>query len=425
MAAARPRTIEAPAALKRMVAGDPHLVRLLAGLNDADEETRIVGGAIRNALLGKPVHDVDLATTLLPDALTERLQGLGFKAAPTGIAHGTVTAIVEGRPFEITTLRQDITTDGRRATVRFGRDFKADAMRRDFTINALFLDADGFVHDYTGGLADLDAKTVRFIGDPETRIGEDYLRILRFFRFSAIYAEGPLDAAGLAACAARQEGIETLSRERIGQEMRKLLVAERAVDVLAQMVEIGILARALDGPCDLESFARMVEIEHQAALPADCIRRLAALAIRDAGRIEALRAALKLSNEERDRLEAMMKNRAVADPNDLRRLIYLFGQSAFVDALCLKAAFDETEPPTAADIARTFATRVPVNPFRAADFIARGLKAGPELGQALKLAEQTWITAGFPDDRASLASIAAHSVAAITQSRLASGTPAR
>ena len=405
------RQAAAPASLRRMLADDRPLSRLLDGLNTAGEETRIVGGAIRNALLGTPVHDFDLATTILPDAVMTRLLDLGVKAVPTGITHGTVTAVIEGRSFEITTLRQDIATDGRRATVRFGRDFKADALRRDFTINALSLDAGGVIHDYTGGLADIEQRRVRFIGEPDRRIAEDYLRILRFFRFSAIYSEGALDAAGLAACAAGQEGIETLSRERIGQEMRKLLVAERAYDGLCAMSETGILARVVKGVSDLPAFAKMIAIERNAGLGPDLARRLAALTLKDPAQLDLLRDALRLSNAERDTLAGMTAHRGEAGPEQQPRFIYRYGQSAYINAMCLRAAFGEGPAPSAGDIEAAQQTHVPLNPFRATEFIAKGLGEGPQLGQALKRAEDAWIADGFPTDPARIDAIATAAIA--------------
>ena len=211
--------------------------QLMALLNDGEEETRLVGGCIRNALMGFAISDFDLATTMLPKTVMKRVRSAAMKAIPTGIDHGTVTVVVDGKPFEVTTLREDIATDGRHATVRFGRDFRADAMRRDFTMNALSLSADGVIHDYTGGIEAIQMRAVRFIGDADARICEDYLRILRFFRFSAIYA-GELDRGRFAiACFRQKAGLGHLSRERIGGEFRKLMVAARAATVLAAMEE--------------------------------------------------------------------------------------------------------------------------------------------------------------------------------------------
>jgi tRNA nucleotidyltransferase/poly(A) polymerase len=221
--------LEAPARLVEQ----PELRRVLDALAVPGEETRLVGGALRNALLGRAVNEVDLATTLLPEDAMRRARAAGLKAVPTGIEHGTVTVVVHGTPFEVTTLREDVETDGRHAVVRFGRSFEQDAHRRDFTVNALSLGEDGRLHDYTGGVADLEAGRLRFIGDPGQRIREDYLRVLRFFRFSADYAEGPLDPAGLDASVRERDGLAILSRERIRTELLKLLTARRAAEILA------------------------------------------------------------------------------------------------------------------------------------------------------------------------------------------------
>src|SRR5205823_1687093 len=246
------------------------LAELLAVLDRDGEEARVVGGAVRNALLDEPIGDIDVATTAVPAEVARRVTAAGFKAVPTGIAHGTVTVVVEGRPFEVTTLRQDVETDGRHAKVAFGRDWRRDAERRDFTMNALFLARDGTIHDHVGGLADLAERRVRFIGVPEQRIAEDYLRILRFFRFHAAYGDGgPPDAAGLRACIAARAGLETLSRERVRMEMLKLLVARHVVPALAVMTEAGLLEAVLGGVPLLASFSNMIKLEAALALAGD------------------------------------------------------------------------------------------------------------------------------------------------------------
>ena len=240
---------------------DGPLARLLAVLNHDGEEARAIGGAVRDALIDRTPHEVDVATTGLPPEVIRRSEAAGFKAVPTGIEHGTVTVVIDSRPFEVTTLRQDVETFGRHATVKFGRDWRADAERRDFTINALSVTPDGVVHDYVGGLADLAARRVRFIGDPATRIAEDYLRILRFFRFHAIYGEGPPDPAGLSATIAAREGLERLSRERVRMELMKLLNAPHAVPTLAVMAEAGILVSVLGGVPLLASLSNLIKLE--------------------------------------------------------------------------------------------------------------------------------------------------------------------
>ena len=267
--------------------------RLLDVLDRDGEEARVVGGAVRNALLGEPVVDIDVATTAVPDEVMRRAAAAGFKPVPTGIDHGTVTVVVDGTPFEVTTLREDVETFGRHARVAFGRNWQHDAERRDFTMNALYAARDGTVHDYVGGLDDLTERRVRFIGDPAQRIAEDYLRILRFFRFHAAYGDGGLpDAAGLSACIAARAGLETLSRERVRTEMLKLLVAAHAVPALVSMSETGLLVAVLGGVPLLASFANMTKLERELSLTPDPVRRLGALAVStDRGRGPTARAA--------------------------------------------------------------------------------------------------------------------------------------
>ena len=213
------------------------LARVLHALGAGAVDVRIVGGAVRNALLEEPFHEFDIATTAVPQEVIRRATAAGFKPVPTGIEHGTITVVIESRPFEVTSLREDVETFGRHATVRFGRDWKKDAERRDFTMNALSVGADGIVHDHVGGISDLKARKVRFIGDAATRIAEDYLRILRFFRFHAHYGRGFLDSTGMHACIEGRGGLDQLSRERVRMELMKLLVAPHATPVLATMTD--------------------------------------------------------------------------------------------------------------------------------------------------------------------------------------------
>ena len=278
------------------------VARLLALLNSDGEEARVVGGAVRNALLRLPVDEIDVATTALPDEVMRRVGAAGGKAIPTGIEHGTVTAVLDQRAVEITTLREDVETYGRRARVVFGRDWKRDAERRDFTINALSVTADGKVHDYVGGLADIAAHRVRFIGEPRRRIEEDYLRILRFFRFHAHFGEGAPDAAGVHACIAARAGLEALSRERVRVEMLKLVVAARATPTLAVMTECGLLGTVLGGVAYLASFENMIKVETALGVEADAVRRLGALGVWVPEDAERLAQRLRLSNAESERL---------------------------------------------------------------------------------------------------------------------------
>ena len=243
--------------------------RVLALLNGDGEEARVVGGAVRNALLELPVGDIDIATTALPDEVIRRAKAAGIKSVPTGIEHGTVTLVVEGQPFEVTTLREDIETFGRKAKVAFGRDWVRDAERRDFTINGLSVDADGMVHDHVGGLADIAARRVRFIGDAGQRIAEDYLRILRFFRIHAAYGAGEPDRAGYLACIGGRAGLAALSAERVRMEMLKLLVAEGAAAAVAAMADGGLLLPIFGGVAYTGPFAAMIAAERAAGAAAE------------------------------------------------------------------------------------------------------------------------------------------------------------
>jgi poly(A) polymerase len=315
---------------------EPEIARLLALLDRDGEEARVVGGAVRNALMELPVGeiDIDVATTAVPQEVERRVEAAGFKAKPTGIEHGTVTAIIDGRPFEVTTLRQDVETFGRKAKVVFGRDWKADAERRDFTINALSASADGEVYDYVGGLADIAAHRVRFIGDPSARIAEDYLRILRFFRFHAWYGKGAPDAAGLHACIAARSGLDTLSRERVRMEVLKLLLAPHATPTLAVMAEAGILGTVLGGVPLLASFENMVKVETAICVEADATRRLGALGVAVMEDADRLSQRLRLSNTEFERLMALeywWRVRPAAGAHAARVLLYQLGPASFTD----------------------------------------------------------------------------------------------
>ena len=389
------------------------LARLLAVLDRDGEEARVVGGAVRNALLDLPPGDIDVATTAVPDEVIRRAEAAHFKPVPTGLAHGTVTVVAEGRPFEVTTLREDVETFGRHATVRFGRDWQRDAERRDFTMNAFSLSADGTVHDYVGGLADLKARRVRFIGDAATRIAEDYLRILRFFRFHAGYGEGAPDAAGLHAAIAARAGLEQLSRERVRMEIVKLLAAPRAAAALAVMSEAGLLGSVLGGVPLLPGFVRMSGIEAALGLDADAMRRLGALNVLIAEDAERLLSRLRLSNAEHARLAAMgtgwWRVSPAMDESAARELIYRVGPEAFAERALLAWARSGAKADDPAW--RALATlpqhwTAPVFPLKAADFIARGIEKGPALGKALASAEEAWIAAGFPNNADALGRIA-------------------
>ena len=395
------------------------LARLLDVLGRDGEEARVVGGAVRNALLGEPIREFDIATTAVPQEVIRRATAAGFRPVPTGIEHGTITVVIGSRPFEVTTLREDVETFGRHASVRFGRDWRADAQRRDFTMNALSAGADGVVFDYVGGLADLNARRVRFIGDANKRIAEDYLRILRFFRFHAAYGHGLPDAAGLAACIAARAGLGQLSRERVRMELLKLLLARHATPALAAMAESGLLVPVLGGVPDLAGFQNMAKVETAAGVQADPVQRLGALGARIAEDAERLWQRLRLSNVEHERLASMADSWwriSPADEKGARALLYRLGPERFVDRVLLAWA---RSPATAHDPAwRALAAlpghwTAPVFPLKAADFIKRGVPQGPALGAALHEAEAAWIAADFPADPEAIAAIAAAAVAEV------------
>lgn len=383
---------------------------VLAAITEAGFDARIVGGAVRNALIGTPVTDVDIATTAVPDEVMRIAKQAGLAAVPTGIAHGTVTVIAHHRPIEVTTLRRDIETFGRQARVTFTTDWAEDARRRDFTLNALYCDAAGTVHDPLGGYPDLVARRVRFIGRAEDRIREDFLRILRFFRFTATYAEGPPDAEGLAASIGLADGLRQLSAERIRAELLRLLAAERAVATVAVMAEAGLVATLLGVPGDVARLGRLAAIEAALGRLADPLLRLAALA--GGGRaLVGLGERLRLSNAESERLArlALPADRAFdpdAPEREARGYLYRFGAEAFRDGVLIAWAGKGA----AADDARwrerfTLPTRwtAPTLPVRGADLLEAGLAEGPAIGRVVRAFEDWWIAEDFPEDSMRLA----------------------
>jgi tRNA nucleotidyltransferase/poly(A) polymerase len=392
---------------------DPLVRRALGLLNGDGEEARVVGGAARNALMGLPLSDIDIATTAVPDEVIRRAAAAGLKTVPTGIDHGTITLVIDGVPFEVTTLREDVETFGRKAIVAFGRDWRVDAERRDFTMNALSISPDGMVHDYVGGLDDLRDRRVRFIGDPARRIAEDYLRILRFFRFQASYAGGAPDAAGLHACIVARDRLRTLSRERVRGELVKLLVAPYAVPTLTVMAETGFVELLLGGVPQLASFAAMVEVEAAAALAPDAGRRLGALGLFTVEDADRLRDRLRLFNAEHERLVSMVERWWRVSPAhgeaEARALLYRLGPVRFADRVLLawsRSRAGAADPSWQALATLSARWTPPRFPLRAADLMSRGLARGPALGAALRAAEEAWIAAGFPSDRETLADIA-------------------
>jgi poly(A) polymerase len=380
------------------------VARVLALLDADGEEARAVGGAVRNHLLGIGVTEVDVATTALPEEVTRRVIAAGGKAVPTGIEHGTVTVIFDRQPVEVTTLREDVETFGRKARVVFGRDWRADAARRDFTINALSVTKDGVVHDYVGGLADIAVRKVRFIGEPRRRIEEDYLRVLRFFRFHAHFGEGPPDPAGVHACIAARGGLATLSRERVRMEVLKLLTGARATPALVVMAECGLLGLVLGGVAFIASFENMVKVEAVLSLDADPVRRLGALAVWTVEDAQRLAERLRLSNAEHERLAALdgwWRVTLASGPQAVRALLYRIKPQAFRDRALLawaRSSQGAADHDWQALVQFPEHWSAPSFPLKAADFMARGLSAGPALGAAMRAAEQAWIAADFPGD---------------------------
>lgn len=363
----------------------PETRAVLDALSTGDQRAFFVGGCVRNALLGVPVGDIDIATDAAPETVMALAEKAGLKPVPTGMEHGTITVVSSGVPHEVTTFRADTETDGRRAKVVFGQSIEADAARRDFTMNALYAAPDGAVIDPLGGLADLTVRRVRFIGEAAERIREDYLRILRFFRFHACYGdpEGGLDAEGLAACAAARDGLATLSRERIGAEMRKLLAARDPAPSVAAMQAAWVLAAILPG-ADARALAPLVHLEAQTGIALDPIRRLAALGGVDVA------ARLRLSRTEARRLDRLRDG--IADAMPPAELGYRLGATDGGDIVLLRAVcLGGPLAPDALDEVRRGAAAV--FPVRAADLMP-GL-GGPALGRRLAEIEARWIASGF------------------------------
>jgi poly(A) polymerase len=385
------------------------LAKALEALNGEGEETRLIGGAVRDLALGEKALDFDLATTATPDEVIRRGRRAGFKVALTGVAHGTVTLIVNGRPIEVTTLREDVETDGRHAKVAFGRDFSEDARRRDFTINALSLTADGQVHDSLGGLDDLASGRVRFIGDADARIREDYLRILRFFRFSARFGNGAVDREGLGAAIRGRAGMARLSRERLRAECLKLIVAPHAAAVVRAMGENGFLEPLFGGMGYPGRFGRLIAIEEACGAEPDALLRLAALAVVIVEDADRLHERLRLANAEWRRLAAAASalpclHGIEAPPGvpGLRKLLFAAKRRTARDALLLTQAESSAGADDAAfaDADRFLADAPePKLPVGGADLAARGVPAGPRVGEILSAFRDLWVEAGFPTKR--------------------------
>lgn len=394
------------------------LQALFNALNRDGGEARVVGGAVRNTLLGSKVSDVDLATTHLPQETVRLAKEAGFKPVPTGIEHGTITVVVQGHPFEVTTLRQDVETDGRHAKVAFGTDWKADAERRDFTINALYATADGTIIDDVGGLADIESRTLRFIGDAEQRIREDYLRILRFFRFFAWYGSGRPEADGLRASARLKDGLAQLSAERVWAELKKLLSAPDPSRALLWMRQGGVLNLILpeSEKWGIDAIHGLVRTEADLGWQADPLLRLASIVPPDSVRMEEMGKRLKMSNAERARLEAWARADAVKpelSEQALKKAIYRGSKQAVLDRIRLAYAAARADAAGSDDAmirAGGFARLLdaaerydaPVFPVTGSDLLALGIEKGPGLGEALRSLETFWIDSGFSLDRAAL-----------------------
>ena len=382
------------------------MARLLDALGADEGLTRYVGGAVRDELLHLPVNDVDLATRLKPEDVVARLEAVKIRAVPTGIDHGTITAVSSGHVVEVTSLRRDVSTDGRRATIAFTDDWQEDAARRDFTINALLADPrTGEIFDYFGGLDDLEGRRVRFIGDPYRRIAEDHLRILRFFRFHARFGSGDPDAAAIDACTARANDLMALSRERIADELLKLLAVPDPTPTVQLMLDRSILKPVVP---EIERraakrLAALVNAERDAEIEPDTVRRLSALLPRDPVVAEKVAVRLKLSTKMRKRLACSADEDLDANPD---ALAYYVGRTCAIDRLLLAGRTRE-----AANAANW---RVPALPIGGGELIKRGLKPGPVVAKTLRAVERTWVESGFPDN-AELERIIAQALAAATK----------
>src|SRR5277367_3227452 len=386
------------------------LAKVMRALTREGRAARYVGGAVRNTLLGVAVKDVDIATPSTPDDVTRLLRAAGLGAVPTGIEHGTITAVSDGQPHEVTTLRRDVETDGRRAVVAFSDDWQEDAGRRDFTINALYASADGEIFDYHNGLGDLAAGRVRFIGDATARIREDYLRILRLFRFHAWYGKGEIDSVALKAVAAEKSGLAKLSGERIAREFLRLLEAENPLPVLRVMAATGILAEILPGTLNMTRLERLCAIDAASFFEPDPVLRLVALLGADEKAASAVADRFKLSNKDRARLEygvgAREKIVSYLSIREVRKLLYRLDRQQFRDRVFLRWA----EDPKASNAVQWLALLThagawerPVFPLTGRDVMQAGVPEGPLVGQILNEVESWWIDADFTDDEFSLA----------------------
>lgn len=361
------------------------LAALARALGSGEGDTRFVGGAVRDTLAGEAIGDIDLATRLAPDEVMSRLEAAKIKSVPTGIAHGTITAVLSSGPVEVTTLRRDVSTDGRRATIAYTDDWREDAARRDFTINALYADPEtGEVTDYFGGVDDLAAGRVRFIGEPLQRIAEDHLRILRFFRFHARFGRGAPNPAGLEACRARANDLMALSRERIADELMKILALPDPAPTIRLMLENGIFKPVLPEIIGADGLEALVAIEREG----NAVRRLASLLPADPAVAESVANRLRLSRVKTKRL-VENAGRSAEDDADPRALAYRLGSDSARDRLLLAGKAEALAP--------LEGWEVPRFPMTGGAIVARGVSAGPDVARLLQAVEARWISEGFPD----------------------------
>ncbi|MBV9331145.1 MAG: CCA tRNA nucleotidyltransferase [Alphaproteobacteria bacterium] len=389
---------------------DPETLRVLDALEADGGEARFVGGAVRNAILRRDVDEIDIATPLPPSDVIGRLEAKGIRAVPTGLEHGTVTAITGNKSFEITTLRRDLATDGRHALVAFSNDWKEDAARRDFSMNALYATRDGQVFDYFGGVEDAKAGRVRFIGDASARIREDYLRILRLFRFHAWYGKGDIAPQEVRAAATQKAGLAKLSGERIQAEMLKLLCAEDPAPVLRTMAAAGILGEVLPGDLSIPSLARLAEIDAESFFPSEGLLRLSALVHRDPRAVAEVCERWKLSNAARERLCAIagarVKIASYLSVRELHKILYRIGVPLFRDLVFMHWAGD----PKISNgvrwrtlLAQAESWQRPRFPLSGRDVMLAGVPEGPLIGKILAEVEEWWVDADFIEDEFSLA----------------------
>lgn len=407
---------------------DVNLQRLLAALSADGEEARVAGGAVRNTLLGEPVSDIDIATTTTPDETEQRAQGAGFRTVPTGKEHGTITVIADGRGYEVTTLRADVETDGRHARVAFGKDWKRDAERRDFTINALYARANGEVVDLVGGLPDLETRTLRFIGDADERIREDYLRILRFFRFFAWYGKGRPDADGLRASARLKDGLARLSAERIWSELKKLLLAADPSRALLWMRQAGVLTQILpeSEKWGIDAIHGLIATENDLGWQVDPMLRLASLLPPVQEKLEAMAERLRMSKAEAAKLTNWAAAGSASHTTSelaLSKQLYLGDVcgTAYRLKLALAAARARAQQEDAALVEAGGYSRQlkflekwtkPAFPINGGDLLKLGAAPGKAMGESLKALEKEWMDSGFRMDRDALLARAAELIAA-------------